>query len=52
MEIIFDCYEDGALPPDTDGNKIKAVYVDSVVGWLLVEDFKSTRNGNTYKFII
>jgi hypothetical protein len=53
MEIIFDCEEDHTYPQSiTSVDKIKEVYVDSMIGWLLVPDFTHSRNGNTYKFVI
>jgi hypothetical protein len=53
MEIIFECFEDNTYPLDVKSvDQIKEVYVDSMIGWLVVSDFTYTRNGNIYKFVI
>lgn len=33
-------------------DNLTIVYVDNVIGWLLVPDFSYPRNGNTYRFIL
>lgn len=53
MEVVFECNEDNTYPQDIKSvDQIKEVYVDSMIGWLLVPDFTYSRNGNTYKFVI
>jgi hypothetical protein len=53
MELVFNCEEDNTYPqPITSVDQIKEVYVDSMIGWLLVPDFTYSRNGNIYKFVI